>query len=367
MKILYIITQANWGGAQKYIFDLATSEYTKEYEVEVAFGAEYEGELAQKLHQRGIKTHKLKHLKRQISILHDKLAVLELRKLYKTVNPDIIHLNSSKAGIIGAFAHIGIKSKLLYTVHGWVFNEPMNPIKKQLWKFLEKVTAKLKDKIICVSEFDHQIGIKNKIAKENKLVTVHNGIEKINFLDKDSARQKLNLPQEKTIIGSIGNFYTTKGFEYLIKAGNKSSRDLIFAILGEGKLRPELEKLIKENNLQDNFILLGNKGFDAAKYLKAFDIYVCSSVKEGLPYAIMEAMSAQLPIISTDIGGIPELITGGKNGLLVEPKNPEAIAEKIKYLIANPDTAKQLAERAKQDAIKKFSKEKMIAKTFNQY
>ena len=112
----------------------------------------------------------------------------------------------------------------------------------------------------------------------------------------------------------------------------------------------------------DDRLLFAGSISNAAQLLSAFDVYVCSSIKEGLPYTILETMRAGLPIVSTNVGAIPEVINNNKNGLLVEPKNPEALAEKIKYLIDNPGIAKQLGENAKEKA-KEFSLKQMIKKT----
>lgn len=403
-KILYLITQAEWGGAQRYIFDLATSEEAKNCDILVAFGQSKDNALADELTAKNIKIRPLKRLVRPISPISDILGIFELARLYRQFQPDIIHLNSTKAGIIGSLASIfysyqlpATSYQLIYTVHGWVFNEPMNFLKKKLYLWLEKFTAKFKNKIICVSEFDRQIAIKHKIAPENKLITIHNGIDVavLNFLPREEARKKLlpppNLPlikgeekvrigglplikgEEKIIIGTIANFYPAKGLEYLIEVFDvliktyqlpTTSYQLI--IIGGGELRPLLENLIAEKNLQDSVFLVGKKE-NAAQYLKAFDVYVCSSIKEGFPYSILEAMAAELPIVTTIVGGIPEIIDNEKTGLIVKPAKAKAMAEKIKNLIDDSSLAKQLAAQAKINVQEKFSRQKMVNTTFDQY
>ena len=130
-KILYLITQSEWGGAQRYIFDLATNLPLNRYEISVAAGGNQK--LHTKLDEKNIKSYKLKNLVREINPIKDLKAYFEIKRLLKEVKPDILHLNSSKAGIIGAIAskHAGVK-KIIYTVHGFVFNEPMPSWKKQI-------------------------------------------------------------------------------------------------------------------------------------------------------------------------------------------------------------------------------------------
>jgi glycosyltransferase involved in cell wall biosynthesis len=387
-KILYLVTQSDFGGAQKYIYDLATN-ISKNYAILVAGGEQcYQGELAKKLIAAGICYHKLSHLKRAISPRHDFLAFWQIVKLIKKERPDIIHLNSSKISILGSLAVaywslvIGHWSfKVVYTVHGWVFSENLSPGKKYFYKILEKFTAKFKNKIICLSEFEKQNTIKNKIAPAEKISVIYNGIAPIDFLPRLEARKKLSeftntvISDETILIGSIGNLYKNKGYEYLIKNMRDLSLktyDLKLTIIGSGpelqNLKSEITRLParRENQKSDYKIFLTGAIPNAAQFLPAFDVYVCSSVKEGLPYTVLEAMQAGLPIVSTNVGAIPEIITDGDSGLLVEPKNPEALAEKIKYFIDNPKIAKQLGENAK-EKMKKFSLEQMIKQTEELY
>lgn len=369
-KIIYIITQSEWGGAQRYVFDLATNLPKDKFETIVAAGGEQE--LFAKLALKGVKTARIKHLAREISPVNDLLAIMEIYRLIKALRPDIVHLNSAKAGLVGSIASFlaryslnGRKHKLIYTVHGFVFNEPMNQAKKIFYVWLEKITALFKDKLICVSEFDRQQGLIHKICRPDKLVVINNGLPPLAFLEPAAAKNELGWPRDKTIIGAIANFYETKGLIFLIKAAAKvaaSNPEILFVLIGEGELRPKLEKEIKNLNLQNNFILTGAKP-DAYKYLPAFDIFVLPSVKEGFPYAILEAMQAGCPVIATKAGGAPEIIDNEKNGLLVKPADFEELAQAISRLIKDKNLAQSLGRQAKIDAGQKFRLEETVEET----
>lgn len=371
-KILYIITQSELGGAQKYIYDLAIN-LRQEHEISVAFGEQGDkGELAQKLKEKNIKYHSISNLRRSISPWSDFLATLEIRGLIKKIKPDIIHLNSSKISILGSLASIGAKSKLIYTAHGWVFNEPLSFPKKLFYIYAEKITALLKDKIICVSEYDKQTAIKKNIAPENKLITIHNGLESIEFYPQEEAREKLTkfMPELKTKkdkiwLGVIGGLYKTKGYEFLIESANalinKHKLPIILIIIGEGEERVRLEKLVDKYNLKHSVFLPGR--IYSAKIMKAFDIYTCSSVKEGLSYTIIEAMQASLPIIATHVGGTPELIQDHKTGLLVDPGDSKALTNAIITIINDKDLQIKLAKNAQEKSLQKFKLENMITET----
>ncbi|NCN07235.1 glycosyltransferase family 4 protein [Candidatus Falkowbacteria bacterium] len=369
-KILYVITQTEWGGAQKYLYDLVTSPGALNYEISVAVGKNHDETLINKLESKGIKTIKLKYMVRPISPINDILAVWELRRLFKTTKPDIIHTSSSKPSIQGSYAFrlSGLKkSKLIHTVHGWAFNENISLLYKKIYHLTEKLTAKYKDTIIFLSNYDKQSAKDHNIKIKNSVV-IYNGLDisNLNFLDSDEARVKLNLPTDKIIIGTVANFYQTKGLEYFIRAvGELKNSDILGVVIGDGNLRPDLEELITKLDLKNNFLLLG-KHDQASQYLKALDIYVSTSTKEGLPYSILEAMTANLPIIATNVGGVPEMINN-KNGILIEPKNYKDLADKIKYLIDHKTESLELANQAKNYVTAKFSKAKMLKQTFLQY
>lgn len=373
-KILYVITLSEIGGAQKYILDLAKS-FNKKYDILVAAGGKINSPLFKKLAKEKIKYYPLKHLKRQINPLSDILAVLELRKLIKLFKPDIIHLNSSKAGVIGSLAVNGIpKIKVVYTAHGFVFNEQIGFLKKIFYKFVEKFFAIYKNKIITVSEYDRQTAIKNKIAPAKKFITISNGldIQNLKFFSKEDARKKLNLPQTNIVVGTIANYYPVKALDRIIGAAKiitKEFNETKFILIGDGLEKKKLQKQIRKENLTNNFLLGAVK--DASYCLKAFDVFILSSKKEGFPYAILEAMLAEVPIVATNVGGIPEMITDGENGFLIQSNIDEKseietikqIAEKTIYYLKNKKIAKIFANKAYRKATKNFTLEKMVEKT----
>ena len=378
LKILYLVTQSDFGGAQRYVYDLATN-LSENFTIVVAGGEQgYEGELVKKLNKSGIRYLPLSHLKRAISPWHDWSAFWQIVHLIQTEKPDIVHLNSSKISILGSLAAWWCKvPKIIYTVHGWVFSEDLPLGKKYFYKILEKLTARFKTDIICLSEWEKQNTVRRQIAPAKKISVIYNGIAPINFLSRPEARAQLakiagaQIDDQTILIGSIGNLYKNKGYEYLIEAIKISNiqypiSNIKLIIIGSGPEQNNLQLQINNYELQNKIILTGSIG-DAAQLLSAFDIYVCSSVKEGLPYSILEAMQASLPIVATNIGAIPEIITNNQNGLLAATQNPGSLAIKIKYLIDNINIAQQLGEQAKKDVKEKFSLEQMIKKTANLY
>ena len=259
---------------------------------------------------------------------------------------------------------------LIFTAHGWAFNEDRPKTQIKLITFLSKLTALFYDKIICVSEYDKRTAIRNKICKKSKLTVIHNGIdiEKVSFLSQEKAQKKLIGKVSPFVIGTIAEYTKNKGLIYLLKAiKNIKDREIDVILIGSGENpdKEKIEQIIKKYNLKNIHLIefIDN----AASYLKAFDVFILASLKEGLPYTILEAMTAEIPVIATNVGGIPEMIANQENGLLIQPKNSHELAEKINYLINNPKIAKKITQKARQKVEKEFTLERMIQETKKTY
>lgn len=370
MKILYVITQGEQGGGQKYVLELA-EKVAKEHDVFVGIGRiENEGDkwLFEKLESVGVKKEnifEIKNLQREIKPFLDFKALLEMRGLFKKINPDVVHLNSSKAGVVGAVASIFTKTKVVYTVHGWVFLEPMNPIKKLIYIFLEFASAKLRDDTIFITQKDIDAVALWSIFK-GKGTLIYNGIDeskKVNLLSREESREFIfskigTRDAGQKIVGTISNLFKTKGLEYLIDAAKDI--DALFVVFGFGdeKYRQELQDKINKNGPQNNFFLLGRVP-DAYKYLRALDVFTLTSVKEGLPYSILEASLANLPIVATSVGGVTEVAKNIKISL-VESQNVQQIRSAIVENLNN-------SEKYKSQFNKIYSLESMVGETLAVY
>jgi len=368
-KILFIITKANWGGAQKYVFDLATS--LNDFEVKVVHG-EPVGELTKKLKNAGIKTIPIGNLERDISFFKELKAAWSLFKILKSEKPDIIHLNSTKIGGLGAFIGrlVGVE-KIIFTAHGWAFNEDRVFWQKLLIKILSWKTILLNHKTIVLSQKEYDQVIHWPFVTKNKLELIHNGIKPINFLDKTSARNYFNtiITNQDKVVGTISELHKNKGLKYAIKAIaeiSKQIKNIKFIIIGEGEEKPKLEKYIEQQGLENKVFLVGQVS-EASRYLKAFDVFLLSSVKEGFPFVLLEAGLAKLPIISTRVGGIPEIIEDNKTGVLIENKDSKEITKSLETLIENEKLQKTYGQALNNKITKDFSFEQILEKTRELY
>ena len=374
-KILFCVTNSDLGGAQRYIIDLATILLKRNYDVGVACGGD--GKAFNQLQKNGAKIFILHSLTREIRPIKDRQALFQLISIFKKEKPDILHLNSTKVSIVGSIAgRMANIKKIIYTVHGFVFLEPLPLWKKWFYIVAEKFTSYFKNIIICVSDFDKRVGIKYKIAPEQKFITIHNGINisSLNLLSREVAINhllkscKLQATSYKFIIGTIANFYPTKGLIYFIRSAAmviKKYPQTLFFVIGDGALRNQLRAEIQKHQLEKRFFLLGAPPSDS-QYLPAFDLYVCSSVKEGFPYSLLEAMAAHVPIIATDVGGISEMITKD-SGILIQPKNEKMLAAQIENFIRSPQDMKRYSDNAKKRLDELFAIDTMAQKTIGIY
>ncbi len=384
-KILYVITKSAWGGAQRYVYDLAARLGPDDFDIAVVCGGV--GPLAKKLEIAGIRTISLSRLERDVRPGQELIVLFELVQLLGRERPDIIHLSSSKAGGLGAVAafaakflssnpfdklRAGFNPVTVFTVHGWPFRED-RPAWQRILIFLSSwLSAVLTDRLIVIDAADYRDA--RRFIPESKLVLIPHGIAPPDFLPPAEARTFLAAKiggaapgDAGIVVGTTAELTRNKGLIYLIDAINQVKSQIPnhkfqTVVMGEGEERAALERRISELGLADTVFLIGFLP-DAGRYLKGLDLFVLPSVKEGLPYAVMEAMTAGLPVIASAIGGVPDLIRHGETGLLVPPQDPAALARAIADLALNPAKRRALAFAARARAREHFPIEPMVERT----
>lgn len=300
-KILYIITKGNWGGAQRYVFDLATNLPADEFDVAVAMG---EGSvLEQKLRHEKVRTIEVPSLQRDISLLKEIWVFFALLRLFKKERPDIVHLNSSKAAALGALgARAAGCKRIVFTVHGWPFLERRGLIARMMILAVSWLTALFSHVVIVVSEHDLRLARRLPCIGK-KTVRIYNGIAPLVFGSGERIRNAF--PNGARVTGTIGELTKNKNQQALIEAARKNP-DLFVAIVGEGELRQELEALIQKHRLESRVKLFGF--MPAREAFRGFDAFALPSLKEGLPYVLLEAKQASLPVTANRVGGVGEIL-----------------------------------------------------------
>ncbi|MDZ4205702.1 MAG: glycosyltransferase family 4 protein [Patescibacteria group bacterium] len=373
MKILYGITKSNFGGAQRYVFDLATEAKKLGHDVAVALGgtglaSAPAGRLEHQLREANVRIIFVKSFMRDISLWRDIYSLFELIKIIRQEKPDVIHLNSSKAGGVGSVAaRITRVKKIIFTSHGLAYDEDRGLIAKGLMWLATWATFLFAHHVIVISKDTYERARKLPFCR-NKIHLIYNGISNIATKSREDARKELNVTSPLSIL-AIGELTKNKGYKYLIQAIDdlrQRGKNIPLYIMGDGEERPALEKLISEKGLIDRVHLLGFV-HNGSSYLKAFDIFTLTSVKEGLPYVLLEAAQAELTVIGSDVPGITDIIENGINGILVPPRDSEAILSSLILLQDNSDLRARLGTNLKHSIQENFSFERMVEETLELY
>jgi len=369
-KLLFVVTKGNWGGAQRYVFDLAI-HLREQYAVSVACGMP--GKLVEQLTEESIPVHVIPHLGRDMNVFHDLRSLWEVFRLFWHERPDIVHLNSSKIGGIGAVAArlCGIKT-VIFTVHGFAFNEDRPWWQKPFIVTASWLSVVFATRVICINRTECD-QIKRWPLVRSKATLIYNGIDEPSFLRRSDARAQIFeltrwTPAEGTkpfIVGTIAELVSNKGIQFAIEAIAQIPESHL-VIIGSGEELIALGTLAAELGGSERIHFTGFVA-NASTYLKGFDTFVLSSVKEGLPYVILEAGYAKLPVVSTNVGGIPDVITDMKDGILVQTRKPQELARALMFMHDHKRQgqafAKSLHERIKQA----FSTERMVNETIAAY
>ncbi len=362
-KVLLVITKSNWGGAQKYVHDIATSLHRQHTNVTVALGGN--GELSVKLRESGIHVVELRKLKNNMNPFTSLLSFVELINLYRKEQPTVVHLNSSKVGLFGGIAaRLARVPTIIFTAHGWTFNEERAAWQKALLRTLAYITVIFSHTTICVSK-KTLTDLRAPLFILKKCVVIHNGIAPIAFKAPTAFyEEKHCMRKEKVTLISIGELHPSKGFDVALSY-LKDLQDLSWEwfILGEGRERMALEELIKKYNLSSRVHLMGHIR-EASRYLRAFDIFFLPSRTEALAYVALEALQTDLPIIASDVGGIPEVLSADPGTKLVDIHD-ENTRELLREVFTSP--VKKVESSARENLREKFSLENMLKETIKVY
>jgi len=372
-KILYVITKSNWGGAQRYVYDLATS-LPDAFACAVVSGGD--GVLKEKLEAKHIRTISCPPLQRDISLFADVVSFFRLWNIFRKEKPAIVHLNSSKAGGIGSLAaRIAGVPNIIFTAHAWAFNENRSALAKSLIRLAHWCT-------IILSH--HTIVVSNALAKEmgwlpftgTKSTVIPNGVGDIDMLPKEDARRALSVMHpaldpflRDPWIGTVAELHPVKGLSYAIEAIpllTHAFPRLRYLILGEGEQRAALLRLIAEHGLEKQVFLLGFVD-DARRFGKAYDLFVLPSLSESFSISLLEAGRAGTPVVATNVGGIPELIHSGITGRLIAPRSSKAIAQAAEETLRDTEESSHMADAFRRNMRERFSLSRMVSDTLALY
>lgn len=367
---LFVITKLELGGAQKQLLAIIRNLDQRRFPP-FLFCAR-EGLLVEDaLAIKGLTFFGSLFLERKINPLKDLASFFQLRSFIKKNNIQIVHTHSSKAGVLGRLAARTCHARvIIHTVHGWSFNSFQPAWKRWLFIRLERLCASFSDRIIVVSDHDREVGLKLHIGSPEKYLRINYGIDYDEFSRPDPDNKKrLILAPHEIVVGMVSCFKPQKSPEDFIRlacAVRQGPDNVKFILAGDGILRGRIERLIKKHKLEKNILLLGWRR-DIPQVLSCLDVFVLTSLWEGLPVTVLEAMASSLPIVATDTGGIREVIVDGENGFLEKPKDISSLARRVKELLQDALLRSEMGRRAKDSLGEIFRLENMQKSYYNLY
>lgn len=372
-KVMFVITKSNFGGAQKYVYDLATNIPKDQFDVVVALGGT--GILIQKLKEQNVRILPILALRRDINITSDVRAFFELWSIFHKERPDVVHLNSTKAGGMGALAaRLAGVPRIIFTAHGWAFNEERSVVQRLAIKFFSWITLLLSHETVAVSGAMKN-DVKNWPFVENKIIVIKNGIAKPEFYTHEDARTYIfsqvgtTLPPDAFMVCTIAELHRSKGLQYCIDAIAKlvpSNPKIYYFIFGDGEEKDRLEILIKFRGLEKNVFLVGFVE-DASRFLRAFDAFVLPSVTEAFGLVLLEAGFAGLPVVASRVGGIPEIVDDMRTGLMVPARDGIALAQALQSIVSDDEQRTSFGQALLQKTIQDFSLDRVLQETASLY
>ena len=357
MRLLYLITRAHEGGAQAHVLTLIRG-LADQFEITLASGEH--GYLTEGAAQLGVPVHIVEDLVTPISPVRDWRAALQIRDLMLHVRPDLLHTHSFKAGMLGRLTArmSGIPS--MFTAHGWAFADGVSVARKALAIPSEWLLARTSTGIITVSEADYRLGLRYRIGSAPKMNKVLNGVEPLD--PPVHARPVQSVPR----VVMVARFDEPKEQSLLVRAMAAVKQPYELWLVGDGRLREAVQAEARALGLGSRVRFLGTCR-NVPEILAEADIFVLASRYEGLPMSILEAMRAGLPVVATDVGGVPEAVQSRVTGFLVSRGDVAGLRERIVDLLDHPALRVRMGQAGRTRFEREFSSQLMVQETRSVY
>lgn len=352
MRILRVISRLNTGGPTRHVLLLSEGLRSRGHETLLVYGAVAPGEasMEQMAAASGVPAVRVASLGRSLRAVHDVRALFRLVRIVFAIRPDVVHTHTSKAGMLGRLAaalYNGSRSRrrrcaVVHTFHGHVFEGYFSPAVGRAVLGIERLLARASDRIVTISPRQREdIVTRFRVAPDSKVAVIPLGLDLARLCDLTAAsptlREELRLDRHAVVVGFVGRLVPIKNPGLLVRAFARArARDprLHLVVAGGGQLRPAIERLATDLHLEPAVRFLG--WTDRLEELYAtIDICALSSINEGTPVALIEALAAAKPVVATAVGGVPDVIADNVHGRLVPPGDTDALASALVELAAD--------------------------------
>lgn len=368
-RVLHIITRLISGGADENTIYSAEGLDRDRYEVDLAAGEPSEADVIARL--RRTRFLRIPHLQRELRPVKDALAFRETVELLRAGRYDLVHTHEAKAGIIGRLAswHCGVP-KVVHTLHGITFHRHLSPIHRYLYLALERLAAKATDVFISVGEDLRRTYLAHGVGEPFQHVVIRSGFDLEPFFraaeekpaHRRKLRERLGLSPQTPVIGTAARLEPRKGVQYFLEAAvelSRRHRHLHFAVAGRGPFEAELRRQAAKASLEDRVHFLGHVR-EIESFLAGLDVFVLSSLWEGLPRAIVQARATRTPVVGFEVEGIREVVRPGRNGFIVPSKDVASLVERIDEILSDAALAERLANHDDRAYLMQWDRRRMV-------
>jgi len=344
IKVAHIIARMITGGADENTLFTIEGLSKEKYEIDLITGEEFDKDILNKVKNHPFDIIRIKGLKWKLNFLYDPIVLLKLIKLLKRKRYDIVHTHTTKAGILGRIAaRIAGVPVIVHGLHGSTFEAFNSGLLNWFLFLFERLTGRFTDAYVSVSGVLSEKYIERGIGKKENYHTVYSGMELEIFygvrgkIDCRKKRGELGIDAGDFVIGNVARLETRKGHQFLLDAfknvvGEQKYSQVKLLIIGEGNKRKYLENYVKELNLEDKVIFTGYRE-DVEELMALMDIFVLTSLREGLPRVLVQAAAVGMPSIAFNVDGVPEIIKDNYNGFLVKAGDVKQLTKRIiKYI-----------------------------------
>ncbi len=373
VKVLRVIARLNMGGPALHVAYLTQGLAGRGYDTTLVAGTLARGEdsMAFVAEARGVEVVKIDELHREISPLRDLVAVFHLARLIRAERPQILHTHTAKAGAIGRLAALVAGRDgppiVVHTFHGHVLHGYFDPFRTQVFRLLERFLARSSTALIAVSPQVRDDLVSLHVAPAEKFTVVRLGIEldervAIDEAMRAEARHVMGIPPGRFAVGWVGRMTGVKRTDDVVRAFaalRARGVDACLVVVGDGPDREQVERRAHELGVIRDCLFLGYQE-DVARFFAVFDAFVLSSVNEGTPVVAIEALAAARPVVATRVGGVPDVVTDGVDGFLVEPGDVEALAERLERLARDPELRRAMGEAGRTRVLPRYAVARLI-------
>jgi glycosyltransferase involved in cell wall biosynthesis len=377
IRVLEVI-EATTAGTKKHVLSLVKALDRTRFSLAVACPrvrshAYGDTSFVEELESLGDISVSLVEMRRNIRPLSDAKALVALYRVIQEGRYHIVHAHSSKAGVLGRLAAIRAGTPvILYTPHGFAFRGVRSKLIRWAYIQIERLCGLWTDRIICVSPTEREEALMNRIAPVDKLVVIENGLDQGEFVlppDPVARKRQLGLDSRGPIVGTMGRLSWDKGLGCFLEAAVKVSAaypDAQFLIVGDGEARKDLELLATDLGVSPKTIFTGFRS-DSLEILTLMDVFVLPSPCEAMPYTVLEAMASEKPVVAIEGTGAQDAVQQGETGLLVAPRDPEALAAAIMALLRDKAKSQDMGLAGREVVESRFTLAQMVRRTEELY